>query len=77
MPDFPGKTFTARAEQIKYVEAKDQLILEGQGRGNAELFYKPLDGAAETRAAARKILYWPKDRRALWNEGEYIPVPGN
>ena len=67
-----GQTFNAKAAQIKYVEAKDQLILEGQGRAQAELYYQPPEGGQETKAVAGKIFYWPKTKRALWNEGEYI-----
>ena len=33
-----GTTFTARGNRITYSEAKDLLILEGNGRNNAELF---------------------------------------
>ena len=58
-----GNTFTARASRISYAEAKDLLVLEGSGRTDAELFRQERVGGATSKAAARKILYWPKTNR--------------
>lgn len=58
-----GTTFTARGNRITYAEAKDLLVLEGDGRSDAELFRQPLPGVPTSKAAARKILYWPKTNR--------------
>ncbi|MCD4728195.1 MAG: hypothetical protein K8R46_11065, partial [Pirellulales bacterium] len=58
-----GTTFTARGHRITYAEAKDLLVLEGSGRGYAELFRQLKLGTPPSRVAARKILYWPKTKR--------------
>ena len=55
--------FTALAIRMSYAEAKDLLVLEGDGRTDAELFRQEHVGSAASRAAARKIFYWPKSNR--------------
>jgi lipopolysaccharide export system protein LptA len=63
-----NSTFTARAARMTYAEAKDLLILEGDGRSDAELFHQPRLGGPISKHAARKIFYWPKTKR-LREEG--------
>jgi lipopolysaccharide export system protein LptA len=58
-----GTTFTARGNRITYDEAKDLLILEGDGRNSADLFRQLQPGAATDHQAAQRILYWPKTKR--------------
>lgn len=53
-----GRNVYARAERMSYVEAKDQIVLEGGGRANAELWRQLQPGLPSSRTAARKILYW-------------------
>ncbi|MEE8450505.1 MAG: hypothetical protein V3R99_01285 [Thermoguttaceae bacterium] len=55
-----GVDFTARAIRMTYSQAKDMLVLEGDGRTDAELFRQEQVGGQTSQAAARKILYWPK-----------------
>ena len=55
-----GKAFTARAHRIAYAQAKDLLIMEGDGRTDAEMYRQTSVGGQTGRASARKILYWPK-----------------
>jgi len=57
----PG--FTARALRMTYSEAKDLLVLEGDGRTDAELSAQKYVGGPVSNFAARKILYWPSTRR--------------
>ena len=59
-----GSTFTARAIRMTYAEAKDLLVLEGDGRTDAVLFRQEQLGGPMAKAAAQKILYWPKTKRA-------------
>jgi hypothetical protein len=54
-----GRQFTARAVRMTFDEAKDLLILEGDGRVNAELYYEPYLGGPRSNAAAQKIQYSP------------------
>lgn len=58
-----GTTFTARSLRMTYDQTKDMLILEGDGRSDAELFRQQHVGSAASKFAARKIIYWPKLRQ--------------
>jgi lipopolysaccharide export system protein LptA len=58
-----GSTFTACAIRVTYAQAKDLLVLEGDGRTEAQLFLQQQVGAPTSNFAARKIFYWPKTRR--------------
>ncbi len=40
------------------------MILEGDGRTDAELYRQLAPGARASKAAARKIFYWPKTKRS-------------
>ena len=53
-----SQQFWARSHRITYVQAKDLLVLEGDGRSDAQLWRQEQVGGERTRAAARKILYW-------------------
>jgi lipopolysaccharide export system protein LptA len=55
--------FTARSARLTYAQAKDLLILEGNGRTDARLFRQVRNGAVPSEAAARKILFWPSTNR--------------
>jgi hypothetical protein len=55
-----GMAFTARAVRLTYAEAKDMLVLEGDGRTDAELYRQKQVGGQTSKATARKILFWPK-----------------
>ncbi|MBN1394821.1 MAG: hypothetical protein JW959_07345 [Pirellulales bacterium] len=58
-----GMIFKAEAHRITYAEAKDLLVLEGDGRSDAKLFQQLKAGNPQSRVAARKIKYWPKTRQ--------------
>jgi hypothetical protein len=53
-----GQKYTARAHRITYVQAKDLLVLEGDGRSDAQLWRQTTVGGDWARTAGRKILYW-------------------
>ncbi|HZZ28927.1 MAG TPA: hypothetical protein VFE46_13075 [Pirellulales bacterium] len=57
-----GDTFTAMAQQLNYSEAKDMLVLLGDGRSDAQLFRQPQPGAPQSHTVARSIYYWPSTR---------------
>jgi hypothetical protein len=63
-----GTTYTARAHRISYAEAKDLLILEGDGRNDAELFRQLQKGGEVSKVVARQISYWPKTNRSRIND---------
>lgn len=61
--DVAGATFTARAGRMTYDQAKDQLILEGDGWSDATLYRQEIPGGPISQHAARKIFYWPSTKR--------------
>ncbi len=58
-----GTTFTARGAAITYNEAKDWLILKGDGRIDADLFQQKEVGVEASKFSAQEIHYWPKTKR--------------
>ncbi|MEN6558752.1 MAG: hypothetical protein ABFC54_11290, partial [Thermoguttaceae bacterium] len=52
--------YKALAQRITYEEAKDLLILDGDGRNPAELFQQTQPGVPPEHTVVQKILYWPK-----------------
>ena len=75
-----GDQFTARAARITYDQKKDLLILEGDGRTDAELYRQLSARRRASKAAARKIFYWPKTKRSYVDGArtlEFNQTPGN
>jgi lipopolysaccharide export system protein LptA len=59
-----GTDFAARGKRITFDQAKELVILEGDGRNNAELYRQLQPGAARTLMPAQKIMYWIKTKQA-------------
>ena len=55
--------YTARAIRMTYSEEKDLLVLEGDGRSDAQLFRQQQVGGPMATAAAQRILFWPGSNR--------------
>lgn len=55
-----GRVFTARAHRISYTSQKDMLVVKGDGRTDAELWYQQKGAATHSYQAAREFKYWPK-----------------
>lgn len=55
-----GDQFTARGARISYAHAKELVLLEGDGRNDAELWRK---GSSAPDAAAQQIRFWTRDNR--------------
>jgi hypothetical protein len=55
--DIEGDVFTAHAYKMTYTEAKDLLMLEGDGRTFAELYRQDRPGGEPAHTQARQILY--------------------
>ncbi len=53
-----GREFYARCGSLYYNQAKEQIILDGAGRGTATLYRVPYPGARAERAEGKKIIYW-------------------
>ena len=58
-----GQTFAARSSRISYQQSKDLLMLTGDNRTEAELWYQNKVGGESSKASARQFLYWPKTNR--------------
>jgi len=75
-----SETYTARAKRISFAEAKQLIILEGDGRVEAELWRQARTGAARSHTAARKILYWhnedPRLTRVEVNDASVLDLSG-
>ena len=69
-----GRTFTAQARRLSYVEAKDLIVLEGDGRTDAHLWRQLQIGGQRSHAVARKILYWRRDNRIEGNDIRFLDV---
>jgi lipopolysaccharide export system protein LptA len=57
-----GMTYKASGNRIAYTEAKDLMTIESDGRMPAELHRQTQVGAAASKLAAQKILYWRKTK---------------
>lgn len=56
--NFQEQSFQAFGNHIKYEQGKDLVILEGDGRVNAELYQQERHGAKPRHTASRKIDFW-------------------
>lgn len=55
-----GQSFTATGERASYVRLKDQFVLEGDGRNDAQIEFQSPGQNRPGQFAAGKILVWPK-----------------
>jgi hypothetical protein len=58
-----GNEFKARAERLSYSQDKDLLVLEGDGRHDAEVFQQQRANGPVSRLAALKIYFWRTEGR--------------
>jgi hypothetical protein len=75
-----NSTYFARANRITYNEAKDWLILEGNGHADAELSMQEYVGGPVLPTVARKIYFWPTMKRVQVVDGRSmrmnaLPMP--
>jgi len=66
--------YTARAHRLSYTEDKGLVVLEGDGRADAELFRQQRPGAPRERVAARKIYYWPQTNHLSLDSASLLEV---
>lgn len=64
-----GKSFTARGWRVSYARAKELLILEGDGRTDAELWVK---GSVTPDAAAQQIRFWTHNNSIQVDGGRFF-----
>ncbi len=73
-----GTTYSARGNRISYSQAKELLMLEGDGRNDAELFQQPQPGAPANNMRAQKIQYWLKTKQIKIDNAQSFqlsPIP--
>ena len=56
--EIEGDVFTAHAHRMTYTEAKDVVMLEGDGRNKAELYRQAHPGDEQAHTEAERILYF-------------------
>jgi hypothetical protein len=74
-----GEQFRALAHRLTYSEEKDLLMLEGDGRTDAQLFRQERPGDPPANTAAKHIFYWRSENRIAVNDFRYLDlnqVPG-
>ncbi len=64
-----GEAFSARAWRLAYAHAKELVILEGDGRADAELWRK---GSTTPDAAAQQIRYWTNTQSIQVDGGRFL-----
>lgn len=69
-----GRGFTARAARIGYTDEKQLLVLEGDGRRDAELTRQTRIGGQQSHVAARKIMYWRFDNRVELDDARMLDL---
>ena len=69
-----GTDFTALGKRITYDQAKQMIILEGDGRNNAELYRQVQPGAARMPIAARRISYSLKSKQVKLDGAQSLDI---
>jgi hypothetical protein len=69
-----GESFTARSARLTWSEVKDLIVLEGDGRSDAQLFRQVKVGAATSSASAGKILFWRALNRVDVDDARFLDL---
>ena len=69
-----GKSFTAQAARIGYTSDKDQLVLEGDGRNDAEFWHQATPGSQHSHTAAGKIRFQRKTNTLEVDDGRTLTL---
>ena len=69
-------TFLARAARITYNQAKEWLILEGNGYAPAEVSFQEYVGAPTQTPRAGKIFFWPETKQFRIADGRPMQIDG-
>jgi hypothetical protein len=67
-----GDMFMAQANRLTYSQAKDMIVLMGDGRSDAELVRQERPGAPQSRTAAQTIKYWPTTTKRVEIDGGHF-----
>ncbi|MBI2826811.1 MAG: hypothetical protein HYX69_19225 [Planctomycetia bacterium] len=69
-----GKLFSSRAARMTYSQAKDLLVLEGNGYSDAYLSQQDRIGAQRNEVNGGKIQYWPSTRRVVGQDMHQLGI---
>jgi len=70
-----GRSFFARAQRMRYAQAKELIVLEGDRRTNAKLWQQETAGNTPARFAARQIFYWRREGRVRVADANSLTLP--
>ena len=59
-----GQLFEAQAHRLKYHQSKDLMMLQGDGKSDAHLWYQEKPGGKPSHIPAQQIRYWPRANHA-------------
>jgi hypothetical protein len=68
-----GDAFSARAWRVAYAKSKELVILEGDGRVDAEIWRK---GSSSPDFAAQQIRFWTTNQSVQVDGGRYLSLGG-
>jgi hypothetical protein len=74
--NYDGANYWASAAKLKYEDAKDLLVLEGDGRGPAQLFRQAVVGGDRPRIDAERILFHPKTNEVKFDNAQFGEASG-
>jgi len=69
-----GESFTGRSSRLRWSEAKDLIVFEGDGRTDAQLYRQMKVGAPTSTASAGKILFWRSLDRIDIHDARYLDL---
>jgi hypothetical protein len=69
-----GTNFTARAPRLTYAQAKDLLVIEGDGRTDAVLYHQNRVGGPRSDTAARRFMVWPSTNRVQIDGATFLEL---
>jgi hypothetical protein len=72
--DVDGQAFSARAHKLTYVQGKDQLVFEGDGRSVAELYQQSLPGGSRNHFRASRLEYRVSTGEAEVSKGQFLEL---
>lgn len=58
-----GTTFHSIAPRLTYAQAKDLLVIEGDGRTDAMLYHQKVKGGETSATSAKRFMVWPTTNR--------------
>jgi hypothetical protein len=69
-----GSNFTARAPRLTYAQAKDLLVIEGDGRTDAVLYQQDHNGGNRSDTSARRFMIWPSTNRVQIDGATFLEL---